>query len=459
MPNEENPWSPYRPTAAEPWDLRKVTHLHRRAGFGAAWSEMQRDLRDGPEVSVRRLLEPSPQTAGELRILDSLGQGAIDVDDGDRLKAWWLARILRSADPLTERMTLFWHSHFASSNRKVMNLPLMLGQNETFRRHAQGEFADLVNAMVVDPAMLIWLDGGNSRRNQPNENFAREFLELLTLGTGNYREADVRQAARAFTGWVAIPGEVLGLRQSPRFRFEVADHDDGSKVFLGREGRWNGSDIVRITLEQPAAAEFLCRKLYRAFLREEGQPSADLIRQLAAELRTHRYSIRHVLGIMLRSRHFFEASVRFERAKSPVEFSAGLLRMLDPPRATVRMLPLAAACDRQGQELFRPPNVSGWAGGRTWLNSATLIERGNWSSDVIWGNNDVGMPPFDAQAWGERNGIPPAQIVASLIELLLSDEVGAESRRQIVRTGASGEPDALRRALQLIVHNPRFHLA
>jgi uncharacterized protein (DUF1800 family) len=459
MPTEGNPWSPYRPTAADPWDLRKVTHLHRRAGFGANWNEVQRDLSEGPEASVRRLLEPRPLAADESRVLEALAQGAIERGDADRLKAWWLTRILRSGDPLTERMTLFWHSHFASSNLKVMSLPLMFGQNETFRRHAQGEFADLASAMVADPAMLIWLDGGNSRRNQPNENFAREFLELFTLGTGNYREADVQQAARAFTGWVETPAEVLELRHVPRFRFEVADHDDGSKVFLGREGRWNGSDIVRITLEQPAAAEFLCRKLYRAFVREEGQPSADLIRPLAAELRTHRYSIRHVLGILLRSRHFFEASVRFERVKSPVEFSAGLLRMLEPPRATLRMLPLAAACDRQGQELFHPPNVSGWAGGRTWLNSATLLERGNWSSDVIWGNDEVGMPPIDVQAWGERNDIPRGRIVTSLIELLLADEVGAESRQQIVRTAASGEPDALRRALQLVVHTPRFHLA
>lgn len=459
MPTEENPWSPYQSTTADPWDLRKVTHLHRRAGFAACWSELQRDLREGPDASVCRLLEPPPAATVETQILDGLRRSAVDSGEMDRLKAWWLWRVVYSHDPLGERMALFWHSHFATSNRKVRSLDLMIGQNETLRQYALGEFAGLLNAIVVDPAMLIWLDGNNSSRDRPNENFAREFLELFTLGTGNYREADVRQAARAFTGWSEIPREPLVLRHTPRFRFDAADHDDRVKTFLGQEGRWNASDIVRITLEQPAAAEFLCRKLYRAFVRDEGEPAAELIRPLAAELRAHRYSIRHALGIILRSRHFHAANARYERIKSPVEFSAGLLRALNLPRANVRMLPLAAACDRQGQELFHPPNVSGWAGGRTWLNSTTLLERGNWCNDVIWGNDDFGMPPFDVAAWAERNEIPLARTVASLIELLLSDVLDDESRRQILRRASSGEPDALRRALQLIVHNPRFHLA
>jgi uncharacterized protein (DUF1800 family) len=459
MPAEEHRWSAYEPTAADPWDLGKVAHLHRRAGFGATWSELQRDLRAGPEASVRRLLEPPPPAPDQTQILQGLRQGAIDSGETDRLKAWWLWRVLYAHDPLGERMTLFWHGHFATSQRKVLSLDLMLAQNETLRRHALGEFADLVSAIVIDPAMLVWLDGGSSRRDQPNENFARELLELFTLGPGNYREADVRAAARAFTGWSEIPREPLVIRHTPRFRFDAAEHDDGEKTFLGQTGRWNAGDVVRIVLAQPAAAEFLCRKLYRAFVSDEGEPAAELIRPLAAELRTHRYSIRHVLGIMLRSRHFFAADVRHQRIKGPVEFSAGLVRALDPPRADVRLLPLAAACDRQGQELFHPPNVSGWNGGRAWLNSTTVIERGNWCNDFIWGNEDLGIPPFDPLAWAQRNELPPAAAPASLIALLLADVAGDEARRQILRTASSGQPDALRRALQLIVHHARFQLA
>jgi uncharacterized protein (DUF1800 family) len=459
MAVDENPWSPFQATAADPWDLHKVTHLYRRAGFAANWGELQSALRAGPEASVRRLLEPAPAATTHSQVLDGLRRGAVDSGEMDRLKAWWLWRVVYSHDPLLEKTTLFWHNHFATSNRKVGSLDLMLEQNDKLRQHALGEFAGILNAIIVDPAMLVWLDGGNSPRTRPNENFAREFLELFTLGTGNYREADVREAARAFTGWSEIPPEPLVLRSTPRFRFERAAHDDGVKTVLGQEGRWAAGDIVRITLEQPAAAEFLCRKLYRAIIRDEGEPAADLLRPLAAEMRAQRYSLRHVLGIMLRSRHFYAAPTRYARLKGPVEFSAGLLRALDVPRAHVRLLPLAAACDRQGQELFHPPSVNGWAGGRTWLNSTTLLERGNWCNDVIWGNEDLDMPPLDVAAWAERNAIPRARRAPALIELLLSDVLDEESRRRILGTAGSGEPDSLRRALQLIVHHPRFHLA
>jgi uncharacterized protein (DUF1800 family) len=456
---DQNPWSPYQPSPADPWDLRKVAHLHRRVSFGGNWRELQRDLRDGPETAVQRLLEAPPVDAAETQILAGLRQGTLQSNEMNRLQAWWLWRIVYSHDPLRERMTLFWHSHFATSQRKVESLELMLGQNETLRHHALGRVADLANAMIVDPAMLVWLDGAESRRDRPNENLAREFLELFTLGTGHYREGDIREAARAFTGWSPVPGELLALRRVPSFRFDAADHDDGEKTFLSQRGRWNARDVVRITLEQSAAADFLCRKLYRSFFRDETGPVAELIRPLAEELRTHRYSIRHILAIMLRSRHFYAADNRNQRLKSPVEFSAGLLRSLDLPRTNARMLPLATACTRQGQELFFPPNVAGWPGGRSWINSATLLQRDNWCNDIIWGNEEFGIPPFDVAAWAERNGVSPEQTVGTLIELLLTDGIDEASRQQILRASESRSADALRRALQLIVHYPRFHVA
>ena len=449
------PWAAYRPTAQDPWDLGKVAHLHRRAGFGAPWAELQRDLRDGPEASVNRLLSPRAATTDEAQVLDSLAQGVRASNDSERLKAWWLYRVLYDPDPLRERLTLFWHSHFANSNRKVQNVGLMLRQNELLRRHALGEFAPLLTDLVSDPAMLIWLDGANSRRERPNENFAREFLELMTLGVGNYTEADIRAAARAFTGWVRTGQRDFG--RTPEFRFDAAQFDDGRKTFLGRTGNWTAADIVRITLEQPRCAEFLCRKLYRAFVSESAEPSADLIRPLAAELREHRYTIRHVVGIMLRSRHFYERAARFARIKNPVEFSAGLVRMLEVPRSDVRLLALAVACDRQGQELFYPPNVRGWVGGRTWLNSTTVLERGNWCNDVIWGNADLGIPRYDAAAWVTRAGAA-ARPAEALLELLLQDGPHADNRALILRAAAGGGADRLRRALQLAVHCPHFQL-
>ena len=449
------PWAPYRPTAADPWDMGKVTHLHRRAGSGATWAELHRDLRAGPEASVQRFLNPRAPTAEEGQVLDSLRQGVLASNDGERLKAWWLYRLLYDAHPLREKMTLFWHSHFATSNRKVNSVPLMLRQNELLRRHALGEFAPLLTDLVGDPAMLIWLDGADSRRERPNENFAREFLELMTLGVGHYTEQDIRQAARAFTGWVRDPRRAFNA--PPAYRFDATQFDSGSKTFLGQTGNWNVADIVRITLERPRCAEFLCRKLYRYFVSEAAEPSDALIRPLAAELRAHHYSFRHILGVILRSRHFYERAARFARIKGPVEFSAGLLRMLEVPRADVGLLALVVACDRQGQELFNPPNVRGWVAGRTWLNSTTVLERGNWCNDILWGNPDLGIPRYDPAAWVDRAGAG-ARPAEALIELLLQDGPDADERALILRAAQGRGADRLRRALQLAVHCPHFQL-
>src|SRR5262249_22228619 len=203
--------------------------LHRRAGFGATRADLTRDLKDGPAAAVDRFLKPRAPSDDEKQVLDSLRQGVLDSGDADRLKAWWLYRILYDPDPLREKLTLFWHSHFATSNRKVNNVPRMLGQNETLRRHALGPFADLLTAVVADPAMLVWLDGGGSRKEKPNENFGREFLELFTLSPGHYTEADVRAAARAFTGWTIADG---------KSKFQGAGHDAGPKIFLKQQGPW-----------------------------------------------------------------------------------------------------------------------------------------------------------------------------------------------------------------------------
>jgi uncharacterized protein (DUF1800 family) len=442
-------WAPFEPTADDPWELAKVAHLHRRAGFGATWAELQRDLKDGPAASVDRLLQPRESTGEEKQVLASLRQGVLDSNDGERLKAWWLYRVLYDPDPLTEKLTLLWHGHFATSNRKVESIPLMLCQNETLRRHALGNFADLLKEILGDPAMLVWLDGLGSRKEKPNENLAREFLELFTLGVGHYTEKDIREGARALTGWV----------NEPDFHLDPARRDDGDKTFLNQTGSWKAADIVRITLEQPATALFLCRKLYRYLVSESQEPADELLRPLAEELRTRRYSIRPVVRMILRSRHFYAQTTRRQRIKNPVEFSAGLLRMLEPSRSQVSLLALAVACERQGQELFYPPNVKGWDGGKSWLNSTTVLERGNWCNDIVWGNADLGLKPYDPLAWAGRNGIEPEHATAAFIDLLLQGDLDAEARDLILRTGRDGRPDSLRKALQLLLHCPEYQLA
>jgi uncharacterized protein (DUF1800 family) len=450
MPLAEGPWAPYQPTPEDPWDLGKVAHLHRRAAFGATWAELQRDLKDGPAASVDRLLKPRAMTSDEKQILDSLRQGVLDSNDADRLKAWWLYRMLYDPDPLREKLTLFWHGHFATSNRKVGSITHMLGQNELLRRHAMGKFSELLTGIIGDPAMLNWLDGAGSKKEKPNENFGREFLELFTLGIGHYAEQDIREAARAFTGWSV---------DDKKGKFTEKDHDGGEKTFLKQTGHWKSGDIVRITLEQPACAEFLCRKLNRYFVSDTDDPKRELLRPLAEELRSHDYDIGHIVGVILRSRRFYETSVRRQRVKSPVECSAGLVRILEVPRVEVRLLALALACDRQGLELFYPPTVKGWDGGKTWLNSTTVLERGNWANDLIWGNDDFGLSPYDPLAWAQRYSIPTDEIASGLIDLLVQDGASPKARQLALEAGRGAQADGLRMALQRIIHCPEFQLA
>jgi uncharacterized protein (DUF1800 family) len=448
--------APYEPTPTNPWDLRKVAHLHRRAGFGASWGDLQRDLQAGPAASVDRLLQPRPPSADEIQIVDSLRQGVLDSRDAERLKAWWLYRMLYDPDPLREKMTLFWHSHFATSNRKVQSVPLMLRQNELLRRHALGDFSALLQDILADPAMLVWLDGAGSTKTQPNENLAREFLELFTLGLDHYTENDVRAAARAFAGWIRT--REGGFRGEDQFHYDPGQIDEGVKTFLKQTGPWKPADIVRITLEQPACALHLCRKLYRFFVSESEEPAEELIEPLAEELRSHRYDIGHVVGVILRSRHFYSRAAYRQRVKSPVEFSVGLVHTLEVPRSDMSLLALAVACERQGQELFYPPTVKGWDGGRTWISSATVLERGNWVANVLWGNPELGLKPYDPLAWAERCSLPQGKSVRALLDLFLQDDLDGEAREIIIHTGADGKADSLRKALQLMSHCPVYQL-
>ena len=331
-------------------------------------------------------------------------------------------------------------------------------QNETLRSHALGSFAALLEAIIADPAMLVWLDGGTSKKDKPNENFAREFLELFTLGPGHYAERDVREAARAFTGWVAA-GFPRGFRETPSFIHDPAQVDDGTKTFLGQTGPWGSADIVRIVLDRPEAAVFLAQKLYRFFVSEAGPPAPELIEPLAAEIKSHDFAIGPVVEIILRSRHFYSPQVYRQRIKSPVEHSAGLVRMLEIPRPALNPLALSAACDLQGQELFAPPNVEGWIGGQHWINSATLLERTNWSSDVIWGRAENGLSPFDPMEWAARYKIDADRIAQALIDLLLQDDLGKEARRLTLEAARDNSPIGLRKALQLLANCPEFQLA
>jgi uncharacterized protein (DUF1800 family) len=451
-------WAAFEPTPDDPWDLRKVAHLHRRAGFGATRAELRRDLAAGPAESVRRLESPEPSD-DEKAVCDGLKAGAVGSSDARRLRAYWLYRMLFGGDPLRERLTLFWHGHFATSLTKVDSVTALSAQVEKLRQQAKGGFAGLLEAMIADAAMLVWLDGGTSHRERPNENFAREYLELFTLGPGAYTEQDIREAARAFTGWVPEGRSRMPGDANPSFAFDDEAHDTAPKTFLGQTGPWRGADIVRITLQNPEAARHLARKLYREFVAEEPEPAPELIDPLADALRSSNYSIGRVMRMILRSRHFYSKASYRHRIKSPVEYTVGLLRALEVPRPRVNLMAAATACTRQGQELFAPPSVKGWEGGTSWINSSTILERVNWATDVVWGNPERGIAPFDPIAWLDDQAVKRDQAADAFVSLLLQDDLAAEARDSNLAAGRDQSPVGIRKALERALHCPEFQLA
>jgi uncharacterized protein (DUF1800 family) len=433
--------------------LRRVVHLHRRAGFAATWSEIRRDLKDGPRASLDRVLSGKSATEGVPaefhRIADLLGESAATSGDAARLKAWWIYRMLFGPDPLTERLVLMWHNHFATSNLKVENLAFMRRQNELFRRHGRGPFGELLTAVVRDPAMLMWLDAPSNRKGHPNENLGRELMELFSMGIGPYSEKDVKEAARALTGWSVKDYEFAEVESA---------HDNGEKTILGRRGRWKGSDLVRMVLDHPATARRLAWRICELFLGEKALKTADMD-GLAAGLRERKLDVGWAVQTVLRSRTFFAEENLGNRVLGPVEYIIGAARALElfePPSST---LVLAEWCGRLGQDLFYPPNVGGWPGGRSWLTTRALIGRANYASSLVEGMR-VGRPKsMDALALPRRHGQKDA--VAFYTRLLLGAEP-TESWRTRLEAGVKAKgidrAESARRMVALMLAMPEAQI-
>jgi hypothetical protein len=451
-----DPWAPYVPGKETPWDLRRVVHLHRAAGFAATWDELQRDLKDGPGPAVERLLSGKSRSRGVPDEFAAhaarLARLAVAAGDLGRLKAWWVYRMLLGPDPLTERLTLFWHNHFATSATRVKGA--VYRQNEIFRAFGRGPFGELLRRVVKDPALLIWLDAPANRKVSPNENLARELLELFTLGIGNYTEKDVQEAARALTGWGVAAGA---------FREDPEQHDGGVKTALGRTGRWKGDDLVKMLLAHPATARRLAARFCEHFL-GEGAVDAAGVRALAEGLRRRDLDVGWAVGTVLRSRAFFAEVNLGTRILGPVEYVVGAARALeafDPPPSTLVLAEFAA---RAGQDLFHPPNVGGWPGGRTWVNSRGLIARSNYVAALLEGPPAGRAVAFDPLALARRHGRARdlETAVAFSAELLLgSPPAPAWRGRLLAALGPKPLLSAktLRRAVQLILASPEAQLA
>ncbi len=358
--------------------------------------------------------------------------------------------MLFGPDPLAERLALMWHNHFATSNVKVENLALMRRQNELFRALGRGPFGELLGAVVHDPAMLIWLDAPSNRKGHPNENLARELMELFSLGIGHYTERDVKEAARALTGW-SVEEDV--------FAELPVRHDSGEKTILGKTGPWKGDDLVRMVLEHPATSRRLAWRVGELFLTEEALKTADLD-ALADGLRARDLDMGWAVETVLRSQLFFADANLGDRVLSPVEYVIGAARALElfePPCST---LTLADWCGRLGQDLFYPPNVGGWPGGRSWLTTRGLIGRANYAAALV-GPHGVGRPtPLDALALAARHdrGRSRDEFIGFLAELLLGSEPDRDWHARIadaVGPAAAWSPDAARHAVVLTLTCPR----
>ena len=373
----------------EEFDLAAAKHLLMRAGFGGTHEEARRLHRLGLDGMVRWLVdyEARPDVLGPFawRSSKALPSRAdmLKLDEQARrklrqsyrredrqrmvkLREWWIDRMLATRRPLEERMTLFWHGHFTTSYRDVRSSKLVWLQNELLREQATGNFAELLQAISRDPAMLAYLNNNQNRKGRPNENYAREVMELFTLGIGNYAEKDIKEVARAFTGWTFD-------RKNGRFLANPRQHDGGQKTIFGKTGPYDGGDVCQLLLEHPACAPYIAGKIFAYFA--YANPEPELVLELAALLRSRHFEIKPLLKRIFKSRAFYSARCRGRQVKSPVVLLVSTLRMLgmNPPRGAL----VAGAADRLGQSVFAPPNVRGWEGGLAWITTASLLERDN----------------------------------------------------------------------------------
>ena len=437
------------PVSARDWNAARAAHLLERAGFGGTPQDIARYTAMGPEAAVKALvdfsgagqsdanrhllpfdesgihdpgLEPFPasrpaatnqaKATGEalgVKVKPTGNRRMQPVVDKffywlrasrletDRLAYWWANRMLTTATPLQEKMALFWHGHFANNEEKVRDYRKMKRQLELFQAKGTGNFRELLIGAAQDPAMLAFLDAGVNVKGAPNENFAREIMELFTMGVGNYVELDIREAARAFTGW---------NYQDLSFKVNLEQHDEGVKRILGQSGNFDGVQVIDLILAQPVTAEFIAAKIYRYLVREELSDAVK--KQLGTELRNQRYELAPLLKKILLSRDFYSAPSMATHIKSPVELAVSTYKKLGL-REVPGVPDFNEATNALGQRLFHPPTVAGWAQGKSWITPGLLLERGNFSRDLLFPNINF-LPP------DRYNDDETIRIVSSKIE-------------------------------------------
>jgi len=383
--------APAQPRVAS--DRAEMAHLLRRAGFGASADELDSYLAAGYDETVEALVNPCEETTtygcyADHDLVDRYFTASVGPRGVEYAWPQWMWRLLTTTRPLQEKMALFWHQLFAAGATKYpLPCSAQLQQIEMFRRRGMGSFEELLRCLSRDPAMLFWLDNPSNHKDAPNENYGRELLELFTMGVGNYTEADVKAAARAFTGWSVgpmMPQFILGVFPAS-FVYDDADHDGSDKSFLGHVGAFNGDDVIAIIVKQPATARFIAERLYRFFVADEpGETGRAEIARLAEIFMETDGDVRRLLRAIFMSDHFRSPQVRYRKVKSPVELMIGTARLTDRWSLPCNdVAELAYNAHFMGQSLLNPPSVEGWHEGEEWIDSAGLIERINCASTEI----------------------------------------------------------------------------
>ncbi len=495
------------PIAKPRFGYDQARHLLWRAGFGGSPDQI-RTLADwGPQRAVEHLLdfsvgdypepkesdfEPSimkPPSEAELREYreaqrrqdeNAVARFREEIQRRERadrqqvasMQRWWLKRMIETPRPLQEKLALFWHGHFATSYRTIENSYHMFLQNQLFRAKGAGNFGELLFAIIRDPAMLRYLDNNRNIRGNPNENLAREIMELFSLGEGHYTEDDIKEGARALTGYSYDFNE---------FVFNKNLHDESAKTIFGKAGNFDGDGFVKLILARRECAEFISAKLYRYFVSDaplndgsdRARASQSVVRQMAQTMLKARYDLKPVLSRLFLSEHFYDPAIAASRIKSPVDLLVGAIRSMRTPARDLGLL--TDALDRMGQDIFFPPSVKGWEVGRPWINTSTLFVRQNVMNYLLTGRTPVG---FDAMANVEKYDPTallddlaatdpgaqrdPARVVPYILRFALGGEPSASRLDTIMKFtaehGGQITPPVLTGALALITAMPEYQL-
>ena len=463
-------------------DIELMAHLMRRAGFSATYQEIEERAAEGYEATVEELLSPMDQPDLDLALLERYFVDWREMNALEVNQAYLTYRMINTKRPLQEKITLFWHGIFCTGNSKCEHGRQIQEQLNMFRRLGMGSLRDLLLELSRDPAMVFYLDNCMSHKEAINENFGRELLELFSMGVGmdghaNYSEEDVKECARAFTGWTitnAIPRYPYG-RYPSQFAFNCADHDDGEKTFLGETGNFGGEEIIDIIARQPATARFVCRHLYNYFVADEpqipawqGTPPRDphAIRMMEDAYFESGHNITAVLRVLFNSEFFKNA--RFAKVKSPVETVAGTMRLVqDFTHPKPGLHPIAMEIRYMGQDLLNPPTVEGWHTGAEWIDSGTLVERINFTADQVGNTSLPGIKAIIDRLSSE--GINwPEPFVDRCLDMLGAYELPDDTRDYLVEhVGKGGELEPgtddygqrVGQTLQLIVATQEYQFA